>query len=95
MFLFIVILLHQNHKFQFIGTILGQNLVARQRHLVLVSPVVECGQCICDDAAFSCKEYKYSFNPIICLCISYLIINYLIQPGRASSGLYLQSHQRG
>lgn len=58
MVLFNVILLKQNHKFQLIGAILCQNLVARQRHLVLVSPVVECGQCVSVEATFSCEKRK-------------------------------------
>lgn len=62
--LFNVILLQQNQEFQLIGAVLCQNLVARQWHLVLVSPAVECGQCVTDKAAFSCEENKTKrFNP--------------------------------
>lgn len=38
-----VILLQQNNEFQLVGAILCQNLVARQRHLVVVPPAVERG----------------------------------------------------
>lgn len=58
MVLFNVILLQQNHEFQLIGAILCQNLVARQRHLVLVTPAVECGQCVSDEATFGCEGKK-------------------------------------
>lgn len=51
--LFNVILLQQNHEFQLICAILCQNLVARQRHLVLVFPAVECGQYVFVEATFS------------------------------------------
>lgn len=53
-----VILLQQNNEFQLVGAILCQNLVARQRHLVLVSPAVERGQCVLAETAFSCEESK-------------------------------------
>lgn len=58
MVLFNVILLQQNHEFQLISAILSQDLVARQRHLVLVSPVVECGQCVSVESTLSCRERK-------------------------------------
>lgn len=58
MVLFNVILLQQNHEFHFSSAVLCQNLVARQWHLVLVSPVVECGQCVSGETAFSCEESK-------------------------------------
>lgn len=53
MVLFNVILLQQDHELQLIGAILCQNLVARQGHIILVSPVVECGQCVSVEATFS------------------------------------------
>ncbi len=56
MVLFNVILLQQNHELQLISAILCQNLVARHRHLVLVSPAIECGQRVFDEATLSCEE---------------------------------------
>lgn len=56
--LFSVILLQQNHELQLIGAILCQNLVARQRHLVLVFPAIECGQCVSAEATLSYEERK-------------------------------------
>lgn len=53
MVLFNVIFLQQDHEFQLLCAILCQDLVARQGHLVLVSPVVECGQYVSLEAAFS------------------------------------------
>lgn len=58
-----VILLQENHEFQLISAILCQNLVARQWHLVLVSSVVECGQCVSVEATLYCEE-KQSFIPL-------------------------------
>lgn len=51
--LFNLVLLQQNHEFELLGAILGQNLVARQGHLVLVPPVVECGQGVLGEATLS------------------------------------------
>lgn len=50
--------LQQNYEFKFWGAILSQNLVARVRHLVLVLPVVECDQCVCDHGALSWNGQK-------------------------------------
>lgn len=58
MVLFSVILLQQNHEFHLIGAILCQNLVAGDGHLILVSPLVECGQCVAGKATFSCEDIK-------------------------------------
>lgn len=54
-FPFNVIALHQHNEFQLVRAVLGQNLVARQRHLGLVFPVVEGGQRVLDVATLSCE----------------------------------------
>lgn len=53
MVLFNVIPLQQNQGFKFLGAILSQHLVAREWHLVPVFYVVECSQCVSDEATFS------------------------------------------
>lgn len=53
-----MILLQQNYEFELFCTILCQNMVARQRHLGLVPPAVECGQCVLAEATFSCEHKK-------------------------------------
>ena len=48
-----LVLLQQNHEFELVGAILSQNLIARQGHLILVPPVVECGQGVLGVATLS------------------------------------------
>lgn len=54
-FPFDVIALYQHDEFQLVCAVLDQNLVARQRHLGLVFPVVEGGQGVLDVATLSCE----------------------------------------
>lgn len=55
MFPFDLIALHQHSEFQFVRAVLGQNLVARQRYLGLVFPVVESGQGVRNVGTLSCE----------------------------------------
>lgn len=56
--LFTLISLQQNNEFQLICAVLCQNLRARHKCRDVVSPLVECGQCVSAEAAFSWEEKK-------------------------------------
>lgn len=54
-FLLDMIALHQHSEFQLVRAVLDQNLVARQRYLGLVFPVVESGQGVRNVGTLSCE----------------------------------------
>ena len=93
--LFSMILLQQNHELQFISAILCQNLVARQWHLVLVFPAIECGQCVSVEATLGYEERKLLVINVCAFHIKQEVKSYLRQPSQTRSGLDQLSHQRG